>query len=94
MCPVAVGGLELERSLDRRHTLPVHLPVCACLAAAVGQRRTRGELGVRERVGDPRGLQQRLAERGLAALALGLAEADERLAALAALHVGCQLDGV
>ena len=66
----------------------------ARITAAVRQRRLRGELGVLEGGGDPRGLEQRLAVGGIAGLALGFAEPDQRLTTLGAVCLPHQLDRV
>ena len=60
-------------------------PIRLVAAAVVGERCLGRQRRVAERRGDARGLQQGRAVLGLAELALGLAQAHERLAALAVL---------
>ena len=72
--------VELERPLDGRDPLRVDRTESAHEAAIVRQRRTGGEVCVRQLRGDPGRLQQRLAVRRYARLPLRLAEPDQRLA--------------
>ena len=74
--------VELERALERREALFVHLSKEALDAAVVRERGPGGAVGITELEGEPRGFEQRLAKARLAGLAFGLAEADQNVAAL------------
>jgi len=72
--------VELERAFDRRHPLIIGMADDADQATAVGERRPRGQIRVRELRGDPGRVEQRVAVLRLTGQALRFAEADQRLA--------------
>ena len=77
--PSEVGTVvELERAFDRFLPLVVEVADEAREAAGVRERRGGGQVGVAERRGDLRGLQQRRAVGGVARQLLRLSQADQR----------------
>jgi hypothetical protein len=74
--------VELERALERREALFVHLSKEALDAAVVCERGLGRAVCITELEGEPRCFEQRLAKARIADLTLGLAEADQNVAAL------------
>ena len=87
--PRIVVAEALRRGLERLHALGVHRAEwLAWPPAAVGEHRAAEPVGVVELLGERGRLEQRLRETRDPRLALGLAQADQQLAALGALATG------
>ena len=82
----AAGGVgepvQFDRALDCREAFFVHLSEDALHAAVVRERGAGGAVSITELGGEARGFEQRLAKARVTGLALGLAEADQNVAAL------------